>query len=223
MELNLKAEKTTEHVTFKRFFLYLIFFYFIWTLKELWLINFLRSFGDTTYALLESLVKILVWFVPFWFYVKYYLNTNPLTYLNLNINVKKGLFWGIILSALVGFRFAIEVYLINKETFHFALPLDSYLNGFLVVGITEEIVFRGFILKEFNKRMSFWKANVNSSLLFMLIHYPIWIHDGVLFHFWTHVYIFLLGLIFGFVYKKTGSLWSVIILHSFYDLFVTFI
>ncbi|WP_186725754.1 CPBP family intramembrane glutamic endopeptidase [Rummeliibacillus sp. SL167] len=70
-------------------------------------------------------------------------------------------------------RFVIEVYLINKETFHFLLPLDSYLDGFLIVGITEEMVFRGFILKEINSRISFWKANGITSLLFLLIHYPI--------------------------------------------------
>lgn len=100
-----------------------------------------------------------------------------MNYFNMNINVKKGLFWGIILSSLVGLYFAIEVYLFNKETFHFLLPLDSYLDGFLVVGITEEMVFRGFILKEINKRMSFWKANGITALLFLFIHYPIWIHN----------------------------------------------
>ncbi len=95
----------------------------------------------------------------------------------MNLNVKKGLYWGVILSSLVGLRFAIEVYLFNNETFHFVLPLDSYLDGFLVVGITEELVFRGFILKEINKRISFWKANGITALLFLFIHYPIWIHN----------------------------------------------
>ncbi|WP_376752497.1 CPBP family glutamic-type intramembrane protease [Rummeliibacillus suwonensis] len=62
-----------------------------------------------------------------------------------------------------------------------------------------------------------------TSLLFLLIHYPIWIHNREFFHFGTHIYIFLLSLVFGFIYKKTGSIWSVVLLHSFYDLFVTII
>jgi membrane protease YdiL (CAAX protease family) len=223
MELNLKTENNAIICNVQTLLLYLLFFYFIWTLKELWLINFFHSFSEPTYAILEALVKVLLWIVPIWIYVKYFLNTSPMNYFNMNINVKKGLFWGIILSTLVGLYFAIEVYLVNKETFHFVLPLDSYLDGFLVVGITEEMVFRGFLLKEINKRMSFWKANIITALLFLFIHYPIWIHDGEFFHFWAHAYIFLLGLIFGFVYKKTGSLWSVVLLHSFYDLFVNFI
>ncbi|MEH7885084.1 type II CAAX endopeptidase family protein [Bacillus sp. JJ1609] len=223
MDLNLKAENNARICTVQTLVFYLLFFYFIWALKELWFINFFHFFGETTYALQEAIVKVLVWIVPIWVYVKYYLNTSPMSYFNMNINVKKGLLWGIILSILVGFRFAIEVYLVNNETFHFVLPLYIYLNGFLVVGITEEMVFRGFLLKELNNRISFWKANVITALLFLLIHYPIWIHEGVFFHFWTHVYIFLLGLIFGFVYKKTVSLWSVVLLHSFYDLFINII
>ncbi|WP_429986726.1 CPBP family glutamic-type intramembrane protease [Lysinibacillus pakistanensis] len=31
------------------------------------------------------------------------------------------------------------------------------------------------------------------------------------------MYIFLIGLLFGFVFKKTGSLWTVILLHGFHN------
>lgn len=223
MELNSKAENNAKNHNVQTLILYLLFFYFIWALKELWFIDYFHLFGETAYALLEATAKILVWIVPIWLYVKYDLKIKPIDYFNMNVHVKKGLFWGIILSTLIGLRFAIEVYLINKETFHFLLPLDSYLDGFLIVGITEEMVFRGFILKEINSRISFWKANGITSLLFLLIHYPIWIHNEEFFHFGTHIYIFLLSLVFGFIYKKTGSIWSVVLLHSFYDLFVTII
>ncbi|MBK3493617.1 CPBP family intramembrane metalloprotease [Viridibacillus sp. YIM B01967] len=54
-------------------------------------------------------------------------------------------------------------------------------------------------------------------------HSPIWIYNEIFFHFGTHIYIFIIGLLFGFVYKKTGSLWSVIILHALYNFFVTII
>jgi membrane protease YdiL (CAAX protease family) len=48
-----------------------------------------------------------------------------------------------------------------------------YFEKFLVIGITEEMVFRELILKEINRMMSFWKANFITSLLFLLIHYPV--------------------------------------------------
>lgn len=82
-------------------------------------------------------------------------------------------------------------------------------------GITEEIVFRGLIMQEINKRMAFWKVNVITALLF--IHYPIRIYNGEFFIWGSHLNIFFLGLLFGLMYKKTGSLWSVVLLHSFYN------
>jgi uncharacterized protein len=220
MELNLKINNEAKFNIAKTLTLYLLIFYFIWALKELWLINYFHSFGEITYALLNASAKVLVWIVPVCIFVKYFFNTSPLNYFNLNINVKRGLFWGIVLSLLVGLYFTIVVYIVNDKTFHFLLPLDDYLDEFLVVGIAEEMMFRGFILKEINRKLSFWKANVITSLLFLLIHYPIWIHNAEFFVVWNHLDIFLIGFIFGFIYKKTGSLWSVLLLHSFYDLFV---
>lgn len=221
MELNVTVETQANNKGIKTLIFYLFVFYFVWALKELWVINYFHLFSEITYALLNGLTKVLVWIVPAWLYVKYFLGTNPMNYFHLNFNVKKGLFWGAILSLLYGLlHFSISVFLVHQGTFHFILPLDSYIDGFLVVGITEEMVFRGLILKEINKRMSFWKANFITALLFLFIHYPIWIHKGVFFHFGSHIYIFLLGLIFGYIYKKTSSLWSVVLLHSFYDLFI---
>ncbi|MFJ3387708.1 MULTISPECIES: lysostaphin resistance A-like protein [unclassified Lysinibacillus] len=124
---------------------------------------------------------------------------------------------------LVGLYFAFETYMINQQSFQFSLSIDDYLNGFLMAGNAEEIVFRGLILQEINKKMAFWKANVMTALLFLVIHYPVWIYNEKFFHFGTHVYVFILGLLFVLVYKKTGSLWSVIILHALHNFFVTII
>lgn len=223
METGFQLDRKVKKIHIKALLLYLLLFYLVWSLKELWLINYIHSFGEITSAYLNALVKIFIWIVPVWLYVKYYLNTKPMEYLNLNVNVMKGILWGLVLSLLVGFRYVFEVYILNHQTFNFVLPLNSYLNAFLLAGITEEIVFRGLLLQEISKKLSFWKANVITSLLFLVIHYPIWIYKNDFFDLWTHFYVFFLGLIFGFIYKKTGSLWSVIILHSFHNFFVMII
>lgn len=223
MEPKLNVETEGKIGEVKTIILYLLIFYCVWAFKELWLVKNIHSFDETTSAFLTALVKISVWIVPVLIYIKYYLNTNPIDYLKMKVNVKKGLFWGVVLSLLIGVRFTFEIYILNKQAFNFSLPLDSYLNVFLLAGITEEIVFRGLILQEINKRLTFWKANVITALLFLVIHYAIWIYNGEFFDLWGHIYVFLLGLIFGFVYKKTGSLWSVVILHSFHNFFVIII
>ncbi|HGA1022349.1 TPA: lysostaphin resistance A-like protein [Bacillus cereus] len=200
--------------------LYLVIFYIAWSLKELWLVQYIQLFNDNIAAFLSAFVKISVWIVPVWLYIKYYHYRNPISYMKLDVNLRRGVVWGILLSLLVGIRFTIEIYLINHQSFHFILPLNSYLNVFLLAGLTEEIVFRGFILNELQKRFLFWIANGITAVLFLVVHYPVWLYRGEFWDLWSHCYVLLLGLIFGYVYKKTNSLWSVIILHSFHNLFV---
>lgn len=223
MESQLSIESKVKNNDVKSMIGFLLLFYLVWAIKELWLIDYIYLFGEIISPLLEALVKGIVWIVPTWLYIKYYLHTNSFDYLRMNVNVKKGLFWGVVLSLLVGLYFAFETYSINQQSFQFSLSFDDYLNGILMAGLAEEIVFRGLILQEINKKMAFWKANIVTALLFLVIHYPIWIQNEIIFHFGTHIYVFVLGLLFGFVYKKTGSLWSVIILHALHNFFVTLI
>ena len=79
----------------------LVIFYLAWTIKELWLIEYIYSFGEILSPLLEALVKSLVWIVPAGIYIRFYLQSNPISYLKMNVNVKKGLFWGIVLLELL--------------------------------------------------------------------------------------------------------------------------
>ncbi|MEH6942991.1 CPBP family intramembrane glutamic endopeptidase [Bacillus sp. JJ722] len=219
MRLQLESKVKVNDV--KTLLIYLLIFNSVWVFKELWLIQYIDPLNEVTSAFLNALIKILVWVVPVWLYIKYFLHANPIKYLKMNSNIKKGLFWGIFLSLLLGLYFAFQVYIVNDQSFNFNLSLSSYLNGILLVGITEEIVFRGLILQEINKRLAFWKANIITALLFLIVHYAIWIYEGVFFDLWSHIYVFLVGLIFGIVYKKTGSFWSVVILHSFHNFFVS--
>lgn len=167
MQANINFKEISQKKELIGFIGYLVLFYFIWSLKELSLLNLIQT-NDTISAILSGLIKILVWIVPVWLFIKYFLNTNPSEYLKLNQNVGKGIFWSVFLSFLLGIYFTINVYIVNKQTFDFSLSLHHYLNVFLLVGITEEFVFRGFVLQEINKRISFLGGNIISALLFYL-------------------------------------------------------
>ena len=220
MEIKLQSESKQIENNVKILLIYLFLFNPVWIFKELWLVQYIEPLSEATSTFLNASIKVLVWIFPVWLYIKYYLHANPIKYLKIK-NVNKGMFWGISLSLLLGLCFAFEVYILNDQSFNFKLSLNNYMNGILLVGITEEIVFRGFILQELNKILSFWKANIITSFLFLIIHYAIWIYDGVFFDLWSHIYVFLIGIFFGLIFKKTRSLWSVIILHSFHNLFVS--
>lgn len=90
--------------------------------------------------------------------------------------MKKGLFFGLVLSLLLVLYFAFKTYMFNSQTLDFTLSFHNYLNVILLVGITEEIVIRELILQGINKRLLFGNANLITSFLFLAIHYPIWIY-----------------------------------------------
>lgn len=122
---------------------YLVLFYLAWTFKELWLIEYIYSFGEIVSPIIGALVKSLIWIVPAWVYIKLYLRSIPISFLKMNVHVKKGIFCGISLSLLLGALLILEAYLLRGISFHFSLSFDDYLNTLLMAGLAEEIVFEG--------------------------------------------------------------------------------
>lgn len=78
----------------------------------------------------------------------------------------------------------------------------------LVAPITEELLFRGLILRGFLKRYSKGKAVLLSALLFALFHVNPWQMIGA----------FVIGSILGWWFVRTGSLLPCIIGHAAYNL-----
>lgn len=89
--------------------------------------------------------------------------------------------------------------------------------------LVEEIYFRGFLLNKLWQTMGFWRANFASSSLFALIHFPGWFALG---DFASPLIvadilgILIFGIVFGWVMKRTGSLWPAYVLHALSNLLV---
>jgi membrane protease YdiL (CAAX protease family) len=73
--------------------------------------------------------------------------------------------------------------------------------------IAEEIFFRGFVLPGLVKRFGVVRALLLSSLIFGLFH----IDPGAI------VPTFALGLVLGWVYLKTGSIWPAMFAHGLHN------
>ncbi|WP_025151110.1 type II CAAX endopeptidase family protein [Bacillus sp. H1a] len=203
----------------KHFLLYIVLFYSLWLLKEYW-VGYIVSYNSALSIFLSSFFKILIWVVPAWLYITFYLQNNFKEYTKLNKNIKKGLKWGIALSLLLGISFTIKIYLIKESSFFISPNLNQYINSFLLAGLTEEIVYRGLILNQLQKKFNFWKSNIITSILFLIIHYPTWLNNQEFLNLYNHLYIILFSLFLGYIYKKTNSLWTVIIVHSVHNLFI---
>lgn len=202
---------------------YFILFYALWCLRELWFVQYLDLMDPVPRALISAVIKIAIWVVPVILLIKIVEKSKPLSYLRLRQNVGKGLKWAGWGSLVLVLYFVINL-VVLKNDIDVQLGIHKWLNTILLVGITEEIVFRGFLLRKLMDSFRFWIANTITALLFVSIHFPIWIYKGLFefpFILSTIITVFVLGLIFGFVYKKSGSLWSVINIHSLYNLIVS--
>ena len=102
------------------------------------------------------------------------------------------------------------------ETVFFDNPLPTHqsfednwwllFTPLLIAPIFEEWLFRKVILSRLEKRFSFELSNVISALLFAVAHLD-----------WFILPYFLNGLVYGLVMRKSGNLYSAIMLHSLYN------
>lgn len=77
----------------------------------------------------------------------------------------------------------------------------------LVAPLTEEALFRGLLLRGFERRYGLWPALVLSSSLFALFHLNVW----------QALPAFLAGLYLGWIYLATRSLWPSMLVHSVFN------
>src|SRR5690348_1241365 len=65
------------------------------SIRDFFVIPFVtHSLVGISAMFVEPLYKLLFWIVPTFLYIKYVLDANPLTYLKLTVNVRRGISWG---------------------------------------------------------------------------------------------------------------------------------
>ena len=176
----------------------------------------MRSLGDTTlwYALVNIIFRLLVWVLPVFLYLRHIDHVDPIEYLKLKHNWKQGIIIGVVLSILI-FLGSMVRYGIPYSNLQ-SLTWNNVLSTSLLIGVIEEIPYRGFILQKFEERYSFWMANLISSILFLCMHLPGWISLHLL-RADTVIFVFIFGVVMAIVFKVGKSLWGPIIAHSLND------
>lgn len=205
--------------------IYVLAFYGIWTLWEFWAKDFVNISVENEYLsqfIRSGVIKNLVWTLPAILlihrfssdmYVRlkdmFLLNANALRYFPILLLFTVYLLVGAVLQ---------KDRLSVSETFKF-----SDLIIVLFVGVTEETVFRGWLLNSTVSEKKKWLPVIANSLMFLLIHFPVWIHDGVFlanFQNFSFLSPLLLGIIFGWTFIKSRCIWVPIVLHMYWDLFI---
>ena len=181
----------------------------------------MQTLGDATliYALVNVSIRIAIWVLPVFLYLRFVDKVNVIDYLKLRQYWKRGIFIGILFGLVnlsgTALRFGIPHLSARYVTW------NSIIGTSILIGFIEEIPFRGFILQKFQERMNFWMANIVSSLLFLGIHLPGWIKLHLL-SVGTAVTIFVFGAIMSILVHYSKSLWSSTIAHSLND-FLSFV
>lgn len=98
--------------------------------------------------------------------------------------------------------------------------IDDFFNKFLLVGIEEELVFRGLILNGLSKKDKFAKASVITSILFALVHIPLYIRSELLLSdiILNCLKIVVISCFYNGIFNETKSIWPIVIFHSFWDI-----
>lgn len=97
----------------------------------------------------------------------------------------------------------------NMKYLSGTVPIISIVNSVITAPLSEELVFRGVLLRKSEKVMPFFAANILQSLLFGLFHMNL-----VMF-----IYTFPIGLLFGYITSRYKTILPSIYIHSLHNAF----
>ncbi|HEY8749228.1 MAG TPA: CPBP family intramembrane glutamic endopeptidase, partial [Tepidisphaeraceae bacterium] len=122
---------------------------------------------------LRLLIRLTLFLLPTLLYIRIYLRQHPIEYLRLNSHLPRGLIYGCAAGLL-----PIADLTLQSITAH-KIPIlpksaDTWLNVILAAPLTEEILFRGLLYREFSRLTNAVTGAIISSLLFAALHFPYW-------------------------------------------------
>lgn len=202
--------------------LFLVSFFIAWSIRAT-LLYFVdeRIGSDLLRGAYSNAVKFALWVLPAVAYVALVDRRKPLRFLRITtpVDAKRLLYAAVAIALFFAGVLAFEYFASGKTLAPlFDSPAREWLTALAGVAfspVSEEILYRGFILSEFRERMGFWSANLLTSALFVLIHWPHWLW-ATGFKPWmavTSVTMFILSVFLGYLVKLTDSIWPSVAAH----------
>ena len=204
--------------------IYCAVFYALWSVRELVIRpQFLDSLNDVSFQIAETLMKLLVWTLPAVLLIKRY-HDDMWIGLKEILTTKPKWFWYILIMVAFFFFNAIRAWIaFGTLAVHPDFKPITLVEAVIFVGVTEEIVFRGWLLNAMLKRMKYRFALLLNAVLFALIHYPIWIYHGygALTILSGSLSVVVLSAVFSWTFTKSKSIFIPIVIHMSWNLFLT--
>lgn len=178
---------------------------------------------NTAVMLVYALINLSVFAI--WYYVKYdgcflikpHTVFHPLSVIGILMLVPGLQYLSNYIVTLTATLFPrwLEVYedLLETAGLDDTMTVSMFLYSVILGPISEELVFRGVTMRQAEKCLPFWLANLMQALLFGIFHMNM--IQGV--------YAFCLGLFFGYICKRGGSIYLSILLHMLFNFWGTVI
>ncbi|HKG20776.1 MAG TPA: type II CAAX endopeptidase family protein [Blastocatellia bacterium] len=182
-------------------------------------------------SIYSNAIKFALWVIPALAYVAFVKKREPLGYLRISAPVggRRLLYSALAIALYFAGVVAFERFGSGKTLAPlFASSAREWLSVLLGVAfspVSEEILFRGFILRELGERAGFWWANLLTSILFVSIHWPHWLW-ATGFKPWmviTSATIFILSLFLGYLVRLSGSVWPSVAAHILNNFIASFL
>ncbi|MDE7257632.1 MAG: CPBP family intramembrane metalloprotease [Lachnospiraceae bacterium] len=205
--------------------IYVIAFYGIWTVWEFWIKTFIsNTFGNecTSQLIKSGIIKNLVWTFPAILLVQHFKSD---VYITLKEMFSTKVKWLKYLPIFIFFT----VYILAGAILHngeVEIVRDFGMDKIIIVlfvGLTEEMVFRGWLLNATIRENRKWFYIIINAVMFLAIHFPIWIYSGNFISYFTSlqfIEVMALSVIFSITFIKSRSILVPITLHMYFDLLV---
>lgn len=203
--------------------LYSLISYGIWSVWEFWGKSAVSNAVENellSQFVKSGIIKVLVWVLPAVCLVRYFKDD---VYIRLKrmftnkVNILKYIPVYLVFTVyLIGGRLITQGNIAVSENFRY-----SDLIMVLFVGITEEMVFRGWLLNVTISEKRKWFPIIINAIMFMLIHFPIWIVSGKFISSFVNLdfmIVPILSIIFSWTFIKSKNIWIPITLHMYWDL-----
>ena len=216
-----------HHLSFAKVIISLIMTIVLWAIvTDAWgysrLLFAAQSGSWTSYA--YGFVSRFVWAIPAIFLLRLYTREVPVTLKQLFKNKPHMKSLLVTVAVVVIYNFGAMLVQHGGLWMNPSFSFVKHFTMFIMVGFAEELVYRGWGLNALSLFLSERNANLVSNLFFVILHLPAYFIKLYLNGTFPVaaiatqcVMVFILGLLFGYLYRRGKSLWSPIIVHFLAD------
>lgn len=217
----MSENKTIKKIPVRTLVVYSVLFYGAWSIVHFFIDPVITAECSEVMStfLINGVIKNLIWTLPALLLIRKYKDSMYVGLKEMFTPDKKCVKYLWVFPAMAAYIILAVVIHGGKITIQESFGISDII-VVLFVGITEELVFRGWLLNS-TVNMGENKALAINAAMFLLIHFPKWICDGVFVSnitSFSFVSIIALSVIFGLLFLRTKNILIPVAAHMMWDL-----